>query len=276
MLEIPEAAAIAAQLNESVAGLRIKQVVAAQNPHGFAWYFGEPSAYPALLEGKTIQRAEALGGLVKIYAEDTRIVLNDGVNLRLVPAGDKLPEKHQLLLGLEGGGSLVCTVQMYGGMMAYPHGAYSNPYYLAARQKPSPLTDAFTREVFQDIVQAGGPKLSLKALLATEQRIPGLGNGTAQDIFYHAGLNPQSKAGALEDSQWDDLYQSIKSILRAMADGGGRDTEKDLYGKAGGYATALSSRTLAYPCRKCGGGIQRKAYLGGNIYFCPHCQPVQK
>ncbi len=69
------------------------------------------------------------------------------------------------------------------------------------------------------------------------------------------------------------LFNSIKSTLKEMRNQGGRDTEKDLYGKAGGYPTILSSKTVKNPCRACGGGLVREAYLGGNIYYCPICQP---
>jgi formamidopyrimidine-DNA glycosylase len=61
-----------------------------------------------------------------------------------------------------------------------------------------------------------------------------------------------------------------------MRDGSGRNTEKDLFGNAGGYCTILSSKTLAYQCQTCGDGLKREAYLGGNIYFCPTCQPLVK
>jgi formamidopyrimidine-DNA glycosylase len=61
-----------------------------------------------------------------------------------------------------------------------------------------------------------------------------------------------------------------------MRDGGGRDTERTLFGKPGGYRTALSSKTLPHPCPACGGRLKREAYLGGNIYFCPECQPLNE
>ena len=70
------------------------------------------------------------------------------------------------------------------------------------------------------------------------------------------------------------LFGSVKSTLKEMRDCGGRDTERDLFGKPGGYPTVLSSKTLALPCPVCGGGLKREAYLGGNIYFCPMCQAL--
>jgi formamidopyrimidine-DNA glycosylase len=57
-----------------------------------------------------------------------------------------------------------------------------------------------------------------------------------------------------------------------MAAGGGRDTEKDLFGCSGGYRTVLSGKSKDCPCPLCGSIIVRESYLGGNIYYCPTCQ----
>lgn len=43
---MPEAIVLAQQINETVSGKRIKQAVAAQSPHKFAWYHGEPEKIP--------------------------------------------------------------------------------------------------------------------------------------------------------------------------------------------------------------------------------------
>ena len=59
-----------------------------------------------------------------------------------------------------------------------------------------------------------------------------------------------------------------------MTDRGGRNTEKDLFGRPGGYAVRLSRNTCAEPCPRCGGPIVKEAYLGGAVYYCPHCQPI--
>ena len=64
MIEIPEAIVISRQLNEVIAGKQIKSVIAAASPHKFAWFFGEPSGYDALLRGRTIETAAPYGGRV--------------------------------------------------------------------------------------------------------------------------------------------------------------------------------------------------------------------
>jgi formamidopyrimidine-DNA glycosylase len=74
----------------------------------------------------------------------------------------------------------------------------------------------------------------------------------------------------------NNIYESVVSTLIAMRDGGGRDTERDLFGNPGGYKTVLSSKTLMNPCPVCLGTLVKQAYLGGSIYFCPNCQPEHK
>ena len=197
----------------------------------------------------------------------------DGANLRYFKPGETLPAKHQLLLTFTDDSAFTVTVQMYGGIWAYPERANHNPYYIEAKSKPHPLSDDFSMKYFQTLYRTTKPTSSLKAFLATEQRIPGLGNGVLQDILFQAHLHPKTKLQGLTEIQRNNLYWSIKNTLLQMAQQGGRNTEKDLFGANGGYHTILSNKTWQKPCPVCGGEIIRQTYLGGNIYFCPHCQP---
>ena len=113
---------------------------------------------------------------------------------------------------------------------------------------------------------------SAKAALATEQSIPGLGNGVLQDILYNARINPKTKIKDLSEGQLRGLYGAIVSTLREMVSKGGRSTESDLFGKAGGYVPWLSKDTLESPCPRCGSPIVKENYMGGSIYYCTGCQ----
>ena len=275
MLELPEARVIAGQIAQTLSGRTVRKVIADSSPHKFAFYAGDPQGYPALLEGRKIQSASPVGGQVEIAAQGATLLLGDGANIRFFRAGEKGPDKHQLWLEFDDGSRLVCSVQMYGGLYAYPEGTNDNFYYIVARDKPSPLTDAFDEAYFLSMLAEAKPNLSVKALLATEQRIPGLGNGVLQDILFNARINPRTKLQALSDADKRALFASIKYTLAEMAEKGGRDTEKDLFGNSGEYETLMSNKTLEKPCPRCGGAVVRQAYLGGNVYFCPNCQPVK-
>ncbi len=272
MIELPEAMHLAEQMRGAFADKRIASVRANASPHGFAWYYGDPAAYPDMLVGKTVTGVASYGGRVEILCEDMRVVLNDGVNARYYPAEAEKPVKHQLIMGFDDGSALVCTVQMYAALMACPIGTDLGFYDNVAKEKPSPLSNAFDRAFFGGLVAAAKPTTSAKALLATEQRIPGLGNGVLQDILLTARVHPKRKIGTMSGAELDALYDSMKTTLTRMAELGGRDTEKDLFGRPGGYHTLLSAKTFSGPCPFCGGGITRMAYLGGNVYFCARCQ----
>lgn len=275
MIEIPEADVLARQLNQAVIGKTIAQAEAAHSPHKFAWYQGNPADYPVRLEGRTIQNARPQGGALELHAGEMIIALSEGIRFSFHPAGSDLPDRHQLLLRFSDGSALSAVVQMYGGLLCFRQGEADNPYYLVATQKPSPLTDDFDRVYFDVLIQLQDLQpLSVKALLATEQRIPGLGNGVLQDILYHAGLHPKRKLESVSGQEKDRLFESIKQTLRVMAEQGGRDTEKDLFGEPGGYATCCSKNTVGKPCEQCGSQIQKAAYMGGSIYFCPGCQTL--
>jgi formamidopyrimidine-DNA glycosylase len=274
MLELPEASTLAGQLREQVVGRRVVEVSVASSPHKLAFFTGAPESYPGLLAGLAITDAQGRGGLVELVLGDTSLVFGDGVSLRRVAAGDPLPARHQLVLRLDDGSSLVASVQMYGALLLGPAGDHDNPYYRLARDRPSPVTDGFDRAHFDSLLAEVKPTTTAKAFLATRQRIPGLGNGVLQDILFDARINPRTKLGTLGPAELDTLFASVRSTLAAMTDAGGRDTEKDLDGNPGGYRTILSARTLDSPCPRCGDAVRREPFLGGNVYFCPGCQPA--
>lgn len=274
MLELPESTTVSRQITETLAGRTVAFAEAAHTAHGFAFYSHDAEEYPDLLVGKTLDACTPAGSIVDATIGDMHLAFNDGVNIRYVEPGAKLPKKYQFHLVFDDGSGIVCSVQMYGAMMVYPNGVTDNFYYNVAHEKPSTLSDAFDRHYFDGLVAEAEEKNSAKELLATKQRIPGLGNGVLQDILFNAGVNPQKKLRAMDQSDLDALFASIKSTLSAMTEAGGRNTDKDLFGNPGGYATLLSAKTKDRPCPRCGSPITRKAYLGGNVYFCPVCQPL--
>lgn len=275
MIKLPEAITIAQQINEAAVGKRIMNVTAAHSPHKFAWYHGDPQKYHDLLTGKVIGRAAGFGGMVEIKAEDAVILLGDGVSLRFHSEKEKIPQKHQLLIEFEDFSAICASVQMYGGLWCFEEGEFKNTYFLQAKDKPSPLSDKFDKLYFENIISAPEVSgLSAKALLATEQRIPGLGNGVLQDILFNASIHPKKKVKTFTDGDKGTLYDSIKSTLAEMTFLGGRDTERDLFGCSGGYKTKLSKNTVDSTCQACGNIIKKEAYMGGSIYFCLTCQKL--
>jgi formamidopyrimidine-DNA glycosylase len=274
MLEIPESKTIALQAGKLLAGRTIVDVRTATRPHKFAFYCGDPLDYAKLLSGRHITSSDGHGMFVDLHVDgNSCITVGDGTNLRYYAPSEPRPEKHQLLIELDDGGCLTFTVAMYGGIWAY-RGTFDNKYHQGSLNSISPLDGAFDESYFTAIMNGVAKDISVKALLATEQRIPGLGNGVLQDILFNARLHPKRKKSTLSDNQKAGLYRSLKTTLKSMTEPGGRDTEKDLFGRSGGYKTLLSKNTVKNPCPNCHAAIVKEAYLGGAVYFCPECQKL--
>ena len=95
-----------------------------------------------------------------------------------------------------------------------------------------------------------------------------------QDILFAAKIHPRRTIAMLTSTERDTLSPAVKGSLVTMADQGGRDTERDLFGNAGGYRTNMSKYTVGLPCLDCGSLNCKDTFMGGSIYFCPKCQIV--
>lgn len=275
MIELPESRHLADQFAQILKGKTVARVIVNQSPHKFAWFHGDPNAYPGLLAGQTITGSDAYGGMAELQIGDRKLIFCDGTNVRYFTQEEPLPKKHQLLLEFEDGTAFACTVQMYGAMFLLDR-PEDEGYCKIAKHKIKPLQPEFDAAYFDKLLGDAKPSLSAKAFLATEQRIPGLGNGVLQDILFHARIHPRRKIETLTDAERQTLFQSVTGTLRDMTEQGGRDTEKDLRGQPGGYRTNLSAKTKDEPCPVCGDTIVREAYLGGNVYYCPTCQKFER
>lgn len=278
MIELPETYVLSEQINQTLVGKTIRSAAAGTHHHAFAWYTGDPAEYNAKLAGKKITSSNpgtgyTCGGNTEVLCEDILLVISTPIKYHA--PGVKLPKSHQLLLEFDDGSHMSCTVQMWGAMFCFPANESGIPEGYTIKKGPTPYEDAFDEAHFDNLRSGLKPGMSVKAFLATEQRIPGFGNGVLHDVLWNARIHPKRKLETLTDKDMKALFDSVKSTLAEMRLSGGRDTEKDLFGKSGGYRTVLSNKTLMYPCLCCGGGLVRESYLGGNIYFCPVCQPAE-
>jgi formamidopyrimidine-DNA glycosylase len=274
MLEIPESKTIGTQADCTLKGKYIISVFTPKSLHKYAFFNGDPAEYPGILTGRKILSAKGHGMFVDIcFDENVFLTIGDGTNMRYHPPSAQPPESYQLLITFDDESFISLNVAMYGGIWAYK-GHLDNKYHIRSLNSISPLEDDFNETFFGKRVLNESKDLSAKALLATEQRIPGLGNGVLQDILFNAGIHPKRKKSGFSDHELHKLFQSLKLTLKRMTGLGGRDTEKDLFGHCGKYKTLLSKNTVNQPCSVCGTSLRKEAYLGGAIYYCPSCQKL--
>lgn len=270
MLELPEVINLSKQLRQYAVGKIVSDVIPPTKPHKFCWFNGDIADYEKRIVGAKVVDVVGFGMFVEmIFDNGEKLCIDDGVNVRLLKDED-VPKNFQLLIKMEAEKCLVFTVAMYGGIVLHTDD-YNNEYYTKSRQAVSPFEDGF-KSFFDNLFASSKKTLSVKAFLATEQRFPGIGNGVLQDILFTAGLMPKRKIGDIADNEKDTLFYAIVEVLKKMTAAGGRDTEKNLYGKPCGYPTILCKNTLSQPCPKCGGVIMKEPYMGGAVYYCPNCQ----
>lgn len=274
MIELPEAITIGKQVDEILAGKRVVHVYGPTHLHKFTFFSGTPQEYNDMLAGRCIISSEGRGIFVDIkFDNEIYLSIFDGINMRYGTGTDKVPQKYQMLVAFDDNSFLTFTTSMYGGIYVF-HKELDDKYRKLSIGSVSPLNDDFNETFFGSLIAKETKNISVKALLATEQRIPGVGNGVLQDILFNAGINPKRKIFSLSDSEKQTLFQSLKSTLKAMTEGGGRDTETDFKGNKGRYKTILSRNSYTLPCPRCGNDIIKEAYMGGSVYYCRNCQKL--
>jgi formamidopyrimidine-DNA glycosylase len=278
MIEYPEAATLARQIEKELSGARITTCVRGNSPHKFAFYTYEPEGYAQVMVGAKVgaARVEGSHALVQVGTEHTLALGGGGEKVLLHAAEVTLPAKHQLLLGFEDGRYLSVTVQGWGAIaLMNPDELAAHPWIGKAKSIP-PFDPGFTPGYFKALFAAlpDVEKRSVKYFIISDPQIYGVGNGYLQDILFRARVNPRRRAVQLSESEQLALYDSIRTTLRSAVDLGGRDTESDLYGRSGGYVPLMDKRLKGQPCPVCGTLVVKEAYLGGSVYYCPSCQPV--
>lgn len=273
MIELPEARTIAKDLSNTILGKKIVEVGGIFTGHKFTFYYPDPLLFDSFLKNKKITGIIERNFYVEIEVEDYKITFRDGISIRYYEKGIINLEKSKFFLKFEDESILSCTTLMYGAISVFSKNEkIDDAYYLKELNGVGVLDPEFTFAYFKSLRTQETDKLSLKAFLATEQRILGIGNGVLQDILYDAKLHPKRKLFTLTNEEYENLFYSIQKVLKEMITKGGRDTEKNIYGEFGGYETKLSKRNYPKSCLNCGNLIKKENYLGGSIYFCENCQ----
>jgi formamidopyrimidine-DNA glycosylase len=264
---------LARQITEELKGARIASCERGNSPHKWVWYNREPAEYEELAVGRTVGEATAQGNRIACPLEPGYVLYVGDMGGKVLLHDDEatLPKKRHLMLGFEDGRYLTVAVQGWGGIWLVVKGKPS-PHDDPSRV--SPISDEFTYECFKRLLadDAESGKRSVKAFMASRPRISGIGNGYVQDICFGARLRPRRDIADLTGRERQRWYHAIRRTLREAIKRGGRDTERDLYDRPGGYVPILDRRAKGQPCPECGTAIEKIQYLGGSCYFCPECQ----
>ena len=138
-----------------------------------------------------------------------------------------------------------------------------------ARLGPEPLSEAFTPEVLDAILDTAG-RSQLKGVLRDQSVIAGIGNAYSDEILHAAKLSPFHPASTLDAAQRAALFEAIQATLREAIDasvGHGTGTLKSekkanlhVHGKTGEQ------------CPACGDVIREVSFADSSLQYCATCQ----
>lgn len=118
-------------------------------------------------------------------------------------------------------------------------------------------------------------KKPIKTFLMDSQIIVGIGNIYANEILFHAGVNPNRPVNSLTKKQWDTVATQIKATLEHAISCGG-STIRD-YINGNGEPGYFQMNFTVYgkvddPCEVCSTPIEKSKIGGRATFFCPTCQ----
>lgn len=132
---------------------------------------------------------------------------------------------------------------------------------------PEPLDDAFTFEAFRTILLH---KKQIKGLLRDQKLIAGIGNAYSDEILHAAKISPFAIAATLDDETTVRLYDAMRSVLgAALEEALGRPPEELKDEKR---RSMRVHRRAGEPCPVCGDTILEVSFADSALQYCPTCQ----
>lgn len=272
MPELPEVERIRRQLQESLAGTRIKGVKVLL-PRMVD--LPGPKEYEKALAGKTVRDVVRRGKYLLLRLHEGGILLfHLGMTGRLtvVPDSEVTPPHTRVALQLEDGRRLLFVDPRTFGRTAFlPRGCHDT-YPPLKTLGPEPLDPGFGPRELAKALQGRGP---VKSQLLDQSRLAGIGNIYADEALHRAGIHPRRPGNSLSAWEIRRLHRAIRDVLTQATELGGSTIRDyaDLQGEAGSFQEhhAVYGRA-GKPCPRCGKPVERIRLSGRSCHFCAACQ----
>lgn len=121
------------------------------------------------------------------------------------------------------------------------------------------------------------PNTKIKPLLMDQKFIAGIGNIYSDEILFAAKVGPPRLAKTLTDKEIEQIWRSIKKILKKAIQNHGTSAQYylDAHGRKGDYLQCLKVyQREGEKCFRCGAKIKRIKLSGRSAHFCPQCQKL--
>ena len=108
-------------------------------------------------------------------------------------------------------------------------------------------------------------KVAIKTFLMDQHIVAGVGNEFSDAILFQCKIHPSSSIQALSASQREEVYSSMRKMLREAVHVHADRSQLDHY-------FLLNQRKAGLLCPRCGRKTSSKTIGGRTSYFCPSCQ----
>ena len=227
-----------------------------------AWFIKDGNTQRSLrqaLRARVITGTRRIGKLLLLDTDGPTLGLRFGMTGRLVVDGvegvDELiyssrrkdPAWDRFSLRFDTGFLTINDPRRLGGVILNPD---------ESRLGPDAMT--VTRSVFRGALASDAP---IKARLMDQARLAGVGNLTADEVLWRAGIAPHRTARSLDADEVKRLHQQLRRVLRDLDQRGGSHT-----------GDVIEHRTAGGACPRDGSPLARATVGGRTTWWCPQHQ----
>jgi len=138
-----------------------------------------------------------------------------------------------------------------------------------ARLGPDPLSDDFTRDALQQILEREGRK-QIKGVLRMQSIVAGIGNAYSDEILHAARMSPFKPANSLDEAELQTLYDAVRTTLGDAVKRSSGLAASELKGEKKSNL-AVHGRT-GQACPVCGDVVREVSFADSSLQYCPTCQ----
>jgi formamidopyrimidine-DNA glycosylase len=138
-----------------------------------------------------------------------------------------------------------------------------------ARLGPDPLSDDFTREVLQQILEREGRK-QIKGVLRMQSIVAGIGNAYSDEILHAARMSPFKPSNSLDEDELQTLYDAVRTTLGDAVQRSSGLAASELKGEKKSHL-AVHGRT-GQTCPVCGDVVREVSFADSSLQYCATCQ----
>jgi endonuclease-8 len=231
---------------------------------------GRFAAAAALVDGRVLERAEALGKhLFHVYGPDLVVHVHLGLYGKFseqpLPVQPAQGQVRMRLVGathwsdLRGPAAceLITDVEVDG---------------LRARLGPDPLRrDADPERAWARVCRSRAP---IATLLMDQSVLAGVGNVYRAEVLFRQRLDPTCSGRDLGTDGWDAVWADLVALMRDGMRRGRIVTLRPEHRRrrAPGSREHYVYRRAGLPCLVCGTPVATAVLGGRNLYWCPYCQ----